>query len=167
MKVTVSEFALAAVTLPAPELKTTLLLPGVELKPVPLIVIEVALAARLAVFKVTVGAIVTVAVAAGALSTCPLSVERPAVEPAVKVDVAWRLAIVPVVGATLPNGSLANVAVNPFITVGLIVVPTEFLLKSAVSVELPPALTEEGAAVSTRSMRGLEMIAPAPATCTS
>ena len=58
--VTVSEVAVAAVTVPtAPSLKTTVLLPAVGSKPKPLMVSVVALAARLAVLLVTTG--VTVA----------------------------------------------------------------------------------------------------------
>ena len=58
--VTVSEVAVAAVTVPtAPLLKTTVLLAAVGSKPKPLMVIVVALAARLAVLLVTTG--VTVA----------------------------------------------------------------------------------------------------------
>ena len=58
--VTVSEVAVAAVTVPtAPSLKTTVLLPAVVSKPKPLMVSVVALAARLAVLLVTTG--VTVA----------------------------------------------------------------------------------------------------------
>ena len=53
-KVTVSDVAVDAVTVPtAPLLKTTVLLPGVVLKPEPLIVIVAALAARAAVLAVT------------------------------------------------------------------------------------------------------------------
>ena len=58
--VTVSEVAVAAVTVPiAPSLKATVLLPAVGSKPKPVMVIVVALAARLAVLLVTTG--VTVA----------------------------------------------------------------------------------------------------------
>ena len=54
--VTVSDVAVAAVTVPtAPSLKATVLLAAVVLKPVPLIVSVVALAARLAVLLVTDG----------------------------------------------------------------------------------------------------------------
>ena len=56
--VTVSEVAVAAVTVPtAPSLKSIVLLPGVVLKPKPLMVIVVALAARLEVLLVTTGAV--------------------------------------------------------------------------------------------------------------
>ncbi len=55
-KATVSEVAVAAVTVPiAPSLKMTVLLPGVESKPKPLMVIEAALAARLVALLVTTG----------------------------------------------------------------------------------------------------------------
>src|SRR5580704_4695418 len=55
-KLTVSEVALDPVTVPtAPLLKTTVLLPGVALKPEPLMVIVAALAARAAVLAVTAG----------------------------------------------------------------------------------------------------------------
>ena len=55
--VTVSELAVAAVTVPAAwPLNTTVLLAGVVLKPKPLMVTVVALAARLAVLPVTIGA---------------------------------------------------------------------------------------------------------------
>ena len=58
VRVTVSEVEVAAVTVPAaPLLKVTKLLAGVVvLKPVPVMVMEVALMARLAVLEVTVGA---------------------------------------------------------------------------------------------------------------
>ena len=56
--VTVNEVAVAALTVPtAPLLKTTLLLPGVVSKPVPLIVTDVSVTLRLVVTAVTVGAI--------------------------------------------------------------------------------------------------------------
>jgi hypothetical protein len=153
--VTVSCVLVAAVTVPvAPLLKATRLLAAVVEKPVPLIVIDDASAARLAVLEVTVGGIVIVVVAAGALSTCAVTLDTPPVEPAVKVEVAWRLAILESVGLTLPKEPPSNVIGKPFITVGLIVVPDEFLLKSAVSVEVPPSATEVGSAVKTRSMRG-------------
>ena len=55
-KVTVSEVAVAEVTVPvAPLLKTTVLLPGVVLKPKPLITIVAALLATLVVLAVTTG----------------------------------------------------------------------------------------------------------------
>ncbi len=61
---TVSEVAVAAVTVPtAPSLKATVLLAAVVSKPKPLMVIVVALAARLAVLLVTTG--VTVATCTG------------------------------------------------------------------------------------------------------
>ena len=54
--VTVSDVAVAAVTVPtAPLLKAIVLLPAVVSKPEPLMVTVVALAARLAVLLVTVG----------------------------------------------------------------------------------------------------------------
>lgn len=57
LKVTVSEVVVAAVTVPtAPLLNETVLLAAVALKPVPLIVIVAAFAARSAVELVTVGA---------------------------------------------------------------------------------------------------------------
>lgn len=57
LKVTVSEVVVAAVTVPtAPLLNETVLLAAVALKPVPLIVIVAAFAAKLAVELVTVGA---------------------------------------------------------------------------------------------------------------
>lgn len=57
--VTISEVAVAVVTVPtAPLLKTTVLLPAVVLNPVPLIVTVVELPARLVVTCVTVGLIV-------------------------------------------------------------------------------------------------------------
>ena len=74
--VTVSEVAVAAVTVPtAPSLKTTVLLPGVVSKPEPLMVIVVALAARLAVLTVTAGATVATCTAAPLLT--PSVVTRP------------------------------------------------------------------------------------------
>ena len=56
--VTVNEVAVAALTAPtAPLLNTTLLLPGVVSKPVPVIVTEVSVTLRLVVAAVTIGAI--------------------------------------------------------------------------------------------------------------
>ena len=62
MPVTVKEVAVEAVTVPVPDgLKTTVLLPGVVEKLVPVIVRVVALLARFAVLCVTVGGGITVA----------------------------------------------------------------------------------------------------------
>ena len=56
--VTVNDVAVAALTVPtAPLLNTTLLLPGVVLKPVPVIVTDVSVMLRLVVTAVTSGAI--------------------------------------------------------------------------------------------------------------
>ena len=56
--VTVNDVAVAAVTVPtAPLLNTTLLLPGVVSKPVPVIVTDVSVTLRLVVTEVTIGAI--------------------------------------------------------------------------------------------------------------
>src|SRR5881397_2722114 len=63
--VTVSEVAVAAVTVPAaPSLKTTVLLAAVVSKPVPVMVSVEALAAKLAVLLVTAGATVATWIAA-------------------------------------------------------------------------------------------------------
>jgi hypothetical protein len=61
VKVTVSEVDVAAITVPAPLEKTTVLLLGrVVSNPVPVMTMEVALLARFAVLEVTVGAGTTV-----------------------------------------------------------------------------------------------------------
>ena len=62
LKVTVNWVAVALVTVPVPLLKVTVLLAAVVSNPVPVMVRVVALATRLLVFEVTVGAVATVAV---------------------------------------------------------------------------------------------------------
>ena len=109
--VTVSEVAVAAVTVPtAPLLKTTVLLAAVVSKPKPLMVSVVALAARLAVLLVTTG--VTVA-------TCTAV---PLLTPSV-VTTAVRL---PAVGGLVENVTVSEVAV------AAVTVPTAPSLKMTV-----------------------------------
>ena len=60
--VTVNWVAVALATVPVPLLKVTVLLEAVVSKPVPVMISVVAVAARLLVFEVTVGAAATVAV---------------------------------------------------------------------------------------------------------
>ena len=109
--VTVSEVAVAAVTVPAaPSLKTTVLLPGVVSKPKPLMVSVVALAARLVVLLVTTGAIVATWITA------------PLLTPSV-VTTAVRLSAV--------VGFVENVTVSE-VGVAVVTAPTAPSLKTTV-----------------------------------
>ncbi len=109
--VTVSEVAVAVVTVPtAPSLKVTVLLAAVVSKPKPLMVIVVALAARLAVLVVTTGVTVATCTAAPLLT---LSV----------VTTAVRLPAV--------VGSVENVTVSA-VEVAVATVPTAPSLKTTV-----------------------------------
>src|SRR5262249_42364888 len=79
----------------------------------------------------------------------------------VKVLVAVKLAMVPVVGDIAPLMPL-QVTPSPFITVGLIATLLVFIANEAVIVEVPAIETEVGEAVTFKSMRGLASKAPAP-----
>ena len=80
-KVTVSDVAVAAVTVPAPSLKTTVLLSAVVSKPKPLIVTVVALTAKLVIALVTTGVMVATLTAEPLLT--PLVVTIAVISPAV------------------------------------------------------------------------------------
>ena len=111
LKVTVSEVALAPVTVPAaPLLKTTVLLPGVVLKPKPLIVTVPALAAMLELLEVTTG------------TTVPTWTAEPLPAPSV-VTTAVRL---PSAAGLVPNVTVSDVAVAD------VTVPVAPLLKTTV-----------------------------------
>ena len=104
--VTVSEVAVAALTVPtAPSLKTTVLLPGVGSKPKPLIMIVVAVVARLAVLLVTTG--LTVATWIGAPLICEsvvtTAVRLPAVVGLVENITVSEVAVAAVTVPTAPS----------------------------------------------------------------
>jgi hypothetical protein len=123
-KVTVSAVAVAAVTVPtAPLLNTTVLLPGVVLKPEPLIVIVLALAAKLVVATVTTGFKEATCTAEPLLTllVVTIAVKLPAVGRVEKVTVRD----VAVAAVTVPTAPLLNTTVllptvvenpNPLIT---------------------------------------------------
>ena len=107
MPVTVKEVAVEAVTVPVPDgLKTTVLLPGVVEKLVPVIVRVVALLARFAVLCVTVGGGITVATCTAVPLLSPLLVttafKAPAVSPVRPVTV--REVVVEAVTVPVPVG---------------------------------------------------------------
>ena len=117
--VTVSEVAVAAVTVPvAPLLKATVLLPAVVLKPKPLIVICVALGDSTAVLLVTTGATVATCTAPLLwLSVVTVAVIAPA---AVGLVPSVTVSEVPVAAVTVPTAPslkttvlLANAGSNP------------------------------------------------------
>lgn len=108
---TVNEVAVAAVTLPiAPLLNTTVLLPAVGLKPKPLMVIVVALAARFAVLVVTTGTTVATWTPVPLLT---LLLETEAVKLPADVGLVLRVTVklFPVPPVTVPTAPLLNVTV--------------------------------------------------------
>ena len=116
---TVSEFAVAPVTTPAPLLKVMVLFPGAGSKPKPLMIIVVEFAARLAVLLVTTGA--TVATCTGVPLLLPLvvttAVRLPRAEglvPNVTVsDVAVAAVTVPVAPSLKVTRLLPAVVLKP------------------------------------------------------
>lgn len=106
--VTVNDVAVAAVTAPtAPLLKTTVLLPGVVLKPVPVMVTDVSVTPRLVVTSVTIGAIFATWTAAPL--PIPLVVTNaPMVPPAVGAVVMSTVKLVSVAAETVPIAPLSN-----------------------------------------------------------
>ena len=109
-KVTVSEVADAAVTVPAPSLNTTVLLPGVLLKPKPLIVTVAASAAKFVVLLVTTG--MTVAISTAVPLLTPLVVTIAVRLPAL-VGLVDRvtLSAVDVAAVTVPTAPLFKTTV--------------------------------------------------------
>ena len=107
-KVTVSEFAVALVTVPiAPRLKTTVLFAAVVSKFVPAITIVVAFCARFAVFGVTVGGATIVATCVGPV--VPVTVTVAFSGPgAVGCDVNVTVNCVALAAVTLPAAPLSN-----------------------------------------------------------
>ena len=104
--VTVSEVAVAAVTVPtAPSLKVTVLLAAVGSKPKPLMVSVVALAARLAVLLVTTGVTVATCTAAPLLtrSVVTTAVRLPAVVGLVENVTVSEVAVAAVTVPTAPS----------------------------------------------------------------
>lgn len=109
--VTVSSVAVAAVTVPtAPLLKTTMLSPGVVLKPNPLIVIVSALAARSSVLLVTTGTTVATCTAALLLTLLlvTIAVKLPAVVGEVESE---TVNVVEVAAVTVPTAPLLKTTV--------------------------------------------------------
>jgi hypothetical protein len=110
-KVTVRAVAVAAVTVPAaPLLKTTVLSPGVVLKPNPLIVTVSALAAKSAVLLVTTGTTVATCTAALLLTLLlvTIAVKLPAVVGEVESE---TVNVVDVAAVTVPTAPLLNTTV--------------------------------------------------------
>ena len=106
--VTVNDVAVATVTAPtAPLLNVTVLLPGVVLKPVPVMVTDVSVTPRLVVTVVTVGAIFAIWTAAPL--PIPLVVTNaPMVPPAVGAVVMSTVKLVSVAAETVPIAPLSN-----------------------------------------------------------